>query len=558
MIISVISVFYRKNRGKPGANKRPLSAVCKIRVIYKKGRSTAWNDSTKKAAKDGLCPRLFFPVRNMGADLNNHKNHETQNRENADYIGNTPFAEPAKKTHIEKDGAEETAYHGEKTAQKTFRDFKPLFYLIIACLVIITVIWYYRDIVNVINYYLGRLSAVIYGLFIAYLLNPIMRYCEPVLEKRFLASRKEKVRKKAKVMARRRSIAIALGIGVLIIAILIMMIIPQVLNSVVALGEEVPSLITKITTKLDKWNTDRSWAGNFQKYIDTALDSIETWITETLVPQATHAVISLTSAAWSVLMFVINFLIGMIISVYVLKEKKHFVSWGKKLSYAFLKPETANLIIDTARHGNKVFGEYLIGSLIDSALVGVICFIFNAIAGIPYPLLLATIIGITNIIPFFGPFLGAIPSGFIILLIDPFKALIFLIFIFVLNQIEGNIIAPKILGNVTGISEFWVTFALLFFGAMFGVFGMIIGVPFLAVLSYIFTKLVDKHMEKKKLVSDADYYFDVYKYDVAEDSFEMIDYKQLEIARKNKVKPRNERFAAAWNSFIHFFRRKKR
>ncbi|NCA68283.1 MAG: AI-2E family transporter, partial [Clostridia bacterium] len=420
-----------------------------------------------------------------------------------------------------------------KAPQKTFRDYKAIFLLIIACLLIMTFIWYYRDIVNVINYYLGRLSAVIYGLFIAYLLNPIMNYFQSKLEKHFSASKKERVRKRAYIKARRLSIAVSIIIGILIIAVLMMLIIPQVLKSVVSLGGEAPSLIKRITEKLNKWNADRSWAGSFQKYIDTALDSIENWITETLVPKATFAVISLTSAAWSVLMFIVNFLIGMVIAVYALNEKKRFVSWGKKLSFAFCKPETANLLIDTARHGNKVFGEYLIGSLIDSALVGIICFIFNIIAGIPYPLLIATIIGITNVIPFFGPILGGLPSAFIILLIDPVKALVFLIFIVILNQIEGNIIAPRILGNVTGISEFWVTFALLFFGAMFGVFGLIMGVPILAVIAYVFSRLTDKHMKKKNLVHDADYYLEVDKFDVEKSEFVMIDYEKLKEDKRN-------------------------
>ncbi|MDD4125266.1 MAG: AI-2E family transporter [Eubacteriales bacterium] len=472
--------------------------------------------------------------------------------------------EPKKKTTEDSayksessDGVMPVNSSAEKSSFKTLRDYKAIFLLIVACLLVMAFIWYYRDIVSVLNYYLGRLSAVIYGLFIAYLLNPIMKYFQSKLEKRYSASKNEKTRKRAHIKAKRWSIAISITIGILIIAILMMLIIPQVLKSIIALGSEAPSLITKVTEKLNKWNADRSWAGSFQKYIDTALDSIETWITETLVPKASLAVISITSAAWSVLMFIVNFLIGMVIAVYALNEKRRFVSWGKKLSFAFCKPETANLLIDTARHGNKVFGEYLIGSLIDSAIVGIICFIFNIIAGIPYPLLIATIIGITNVIPFFGPFIGGVPSGFIILLIDPVKALVFIIFIVILNQIEGNIIAPRILGNVTGISEFWVTFALLFFGAMFGVFGLIMGVPILAVISYVFTRLTDKHMKKKKLIQDAGYYLEVDKYDTESREFLMIDHEKFDHENLSKVKPRNEKIAGLWNSFIRIFKKRK-
>lgn len=449
---------------------------------------------------------------------------------------------------------------GESTAgkpqNKSLKDYKAIFILIVACLLIMAFIFYYRDVIGVINYYLGKLSAIIYGLFIAYLLNPIMNYFQIKLEKKYSSSKKEKVRQRAKIKAKRWAIAISVIIGVLIIAVLIMLIIPQVLKSVVALGSEAPGLITRITEKLDNWNSDRTWAGSFQKYIDAALDSIGDWITQTLVPKATYAVTLITSAAWSAFMFIVNFFIGIIIAVYTLKEKKRFVSWGKKLSFAFFKPETANLIIDTARHGNRVFGDYLVGSLIDSAIVGVICFVFNLIAGIPYPLLIATIIGITNVIPFFGPFIGAVPAGFVILLIDPIKAMIFVIFIIILNQIEGNIIAPRILGNITGISEFWVTFALLFFGAMFGVFGLLMGVPILAVISYVFTRLTDKHMKKKELVTEAEYYLEVDRFDTEKGEFVLIDKEKKMQEKMNKVMPRNEKIAGMWNSFINRFKRK--
>ncbi len=443
-------------------------------------------------------------------------------------------------------------------ARASFRDFKGVFFLIVACLLVMGFIWYFSEVLDVINHYLGYLSAVIYGVFIAFLLNPVFVFFEPKLKNRYKKSKHEKVRRKAEVKAKRWSIAIATVIGVLVIAVLIMLIIPQVLNSVVTLGEEAPRLITKVSQKLEKLNADRSWAGAFQKYIDAALDSLEIWITETLVPKATTAVISLTSAAFSVLMFVANFFIGMVIAVYVLKEKNNFIAWGKKLSFAFFKPETANLIIDTARHGNKIFGGFLLGALINSAIVGVICFLFNVIAGIPYPLLVATIMGITNIIPFFGPFLGAIPSAFIIVLIDPIKALIFLAFVLILNQIEGNIITPRILGNITGISEFWVTFALLFFGAMFGVFGMIMGVPILAVISYVFTKLVDKHMVKKELSAETMFYLEVDRYNSDENNFAMIDRKKLE-EEKNKKKrfhPKSERLLRWYASFKGRFTKK--
>ncbi|MBP5657675.1 MAG: AI-2E family transporter, partial [Clostridia bacterium] len=227
-----------------------------------------------------------------------------------------------------------------------------------------------------------------------------------------------------------------------------------------------------------------------------------------------------------------------------LNEKKDFVKGSKKIVYATFKPETSNLIVDIGRVGYRVFGKYMLGSVIDSLVVGIICFIFNLIAGIPYSALIAALVGITNIIPFFGPFIGAIPSAIIIFIISPIKALIFIIFIFILQQIEGNIIAPKILGNVTGVSEFWVTFALLFFGAMFGFIGLILGVPMLAVIAYVIHRLTDKRAAKKGYPVDTEYYLEVHSYNIDEDRFEMIDHEaEKREEMEERVKPRNSGIA---------------
>ncbi|MEG2003972.1 MAG: AI-2E family transporter, partial [Clostridia bacterium] len=191
--------------------------------------------------------------------------------------------------------------------------------------------------------------------------------------------------------------------------------------------------------------------------------------------------------------------------------------------YALLKPKTANRIIDTARHGHMIFGGFLTGQIISSIIVAVICFFFSIIARMPYPLLLCVIIGVTNIIPFFGPFIGGIPATLLVAVIDPVKGLIFGIFIIILQQIDGNIISAKILGNVTGISEFWVTFALLLFGGMFGFVGMIVGVPLFAALYYILKTLVDDRMQKKKFATKCEFYLDVERYNEETQSFEMID-----------------------------------
>ena len=431
---------------------------------------------------------------------------------------------------------------------KTFKDYKGMFWLIFACLAILAIIWYFPQIADTLNYYLGYLRSVICGILLAFMLNPVVVPLQARFTKKFLKSKKERVRKAAERKARHYAIAIAVTIGLFTVVLISMLIIPELLNSVIKLGQDAPSLLQKATEKLDQWYSDRSWAGSLQKYVDVMLNQAEIWLTETLLPSATKAFTMITSAAWSVVRFILDFLIGFIIAVYVLNEKKSFIKWSKKIVFASFKPETANLIIDTGRVGNRIFGKYMLGSVIDSLVVGVICFIFNVIAGIPYALLVAALVGVTNIIPFFGPFLGAIPSTIIILIIDPVKAMIFVIFIIILQQIEGNIIAPRILGNVTGVSEFWVTFALLFFGAMFGIIGMVLGVPLLAVIAYVMHRVVDKRAESKGLTTDTDYYLEVKAYDTENQQFEMIDHnKEEEQLLEERAKPRSRRTAEFFN-----------
>ena len=427
---------------------------------------------------------------------------------------------------------------------KTFRDYKGIFWLIVACLAVFAFIWYFKDIKETINYYLYYLTSIICGLLFALIPNPIVVVLHEKFQSRFEKSKKEQVRKKAESKARHYSIAIAITIGILLVALLAMLIIPELYKSIEVFAREG---IPKVKDKLTEWNTDRSWAGDFQNYIDKALTAFSNWIDTSL----NSIISSLSSTAFGILKFVLDFLIGFVIAIYILNEKKNFVKWSKKLAFTLFKPETANIIIDVGRVGYKVFGKYMLGSVIDSLVVGVICFIFNVIAGMPYSLLIAALVGITNIIPFFGPFIGAIPSAILIFIISPVKALIFVIFIFILQQIEGNIIAPKILGNITGVSEFWVTFALLFFGAMFGLIGMLLGVPMLAVIFYVIHTLADKRSASKGYPVETDYYLEVSKYNVEEHRFEMIDHEaERREEMEERVQPKNRRMADFFDRFF--------
>ena len=201
-------------------------------------------------------------------------------------------------------------------------------------------------------------------------------------------------------------------------------------------------------------------------------------------------------------------LIGIIVSVYLLFSKEKFMRQSKKVIYALCKPKRANFILHIGRKANEIFGGFIIGKIIDSAIVGVLCFAGVSIFKMPYPLLISMIVGVTNVIPVFGPYIGAIPCALLIFLVDPMKGIGFIIFIILLQQLDGNVIGPKILGESTGLSSFWVIFAILIAGKMFGIGGMVIGVPMFALIYYVIKLFIQQKLEAKNLPTDTELYTD--------------------------------------------------
>ena len=199
-------------------------------------------------------------------------------------------------------------------------------------------------------------------------------------------------------------------------------------------------------------------------------------------------------------------LIGIIVMVYLLNIKQTFEAQGKKIIYGVFPLAIANKVIGEIRFIHHVFGGFIIGKIVDSINIGIHCFIGVSLMNMPYPLLISVIVGVTNVIPFFGPFIGAIPTGFLVLLVDPIKCIYFLLFILLLQQFDGNILGPKILGDSTGLQSFWVLFSILLFGGLFGFVGMIIGVPTFAVFYRMVKEGVESSLKKKDLSSYTDDY----------------------------------------------------
>ena len=223
------------------------------------------------------------------------------------------------------------------------------------------------------------------------------------------------------------------------------------------------------------------------------------WLRSELLPQLTGVVSGVSTVVLALVNLLKDIIVAVIVSVYLLARKDVFAAQSKKILYSIFPTRAADLLVEESRSAYRILSGFINGTLVDSFIVGVICLICFTVFQFPYPMLLAVIIGVTNVIPFFGPFIGAIPSGLLILLVSPRQCLYFVIFIFVLQQLDGNILHPKILGSSVGLASFWVLFAVLLFGGLFGFVGMVLGVPVFAMFYSVVSRLVNRGLKKRGL-----------------------------------------------------------
>ena len=331
----------------------------------------------------------------------------------------------------------------------------------------------------------GILMPFIYGAVIAYLLKPVCNCVENFL-RRLLP---EKMGTAANMLA----VAISLLFGILVVYALIMMIVPQLITSVTTLYYTARNNLNDFVD----WASHQEIIASNQKlldFIETSYDNLQDTLDNLVRTKLVPSMQSLLSGAalgvMSFVTFLKNIIIGVIVSVYLLASRKKFGQQCKMILYSLIKPRWADIILEEILYADKMFGGFINGKILDSAIIGVLCYIACLIFKFPSALLVSVIIGVTNVIPFFGPFIGAIPATLLILIQNPIKALWFILFVLVLQQVDGNIIGPKILGNTTGLSSFWVLFAILLFGGLWGFVGMIIGVPLFAVIYDVLKKFV--------------------------------------------------------------------
>ena len=301
-----------------------------------------------------------------------------------------------------------------------------------------------------------------------------------------------------------RSLLIAIVVG------LCWMLLPQIYTSILGLQESFSENINNLSIWLQKQLADNEALEQMVVPVyEQVTDKLETWLYDTLVPNMSMVINILSTGLLGVVTVLKNSLIGLIVMVYFLNIKDTLSAQSKKIVYSLFPLKQANRIIEEVRFTHSVFGGFITGKLLDSLIIGVICFFCMRLLRMPYVLLVSVIIGVTNVIPFFGPFIGAIPSAFLILLVSPMKCLYFLLFVLVLQQFDGNILGPKILGESTGLPSFWVLFSILLFGGLLGFVGMVIAVPTFAVFYHLTSEYVNRCLEKKALSQSTDDYRDL-------------------------------------------------
>ena len=355
---------------------------------------------------------------------------------------------------------------------------------------------------------------IIDGLVLAYLMTPLVNHMErdffiPLCKRVNLNTESAKAKKRMRLL----SALITVIFVFVLIYLLCASIIPQLIVSIQNIALQLPVYASNLQDWIQKLlgNND-DLAGIVTSLINQYSNELEDYLNSKLVPQLNVILTQFSSSIFSSMLGLLvtawNLLIGLIISVYLLFSKESFAGQSKKIIYAIWEEETANKLISNIRFVNATFGGFINGKLVDSLIIGLICFIGMTLLQLPYPLLISVIVGITNIIPFFGPYLGAIPSIILILMVNPKQALYFAIFVLILQQFDGNFLGPKILGNKTGLSSFWVIFSITLFGGYWGILGMAIGVPVFAVIYAGIKALVNQQLVKRGFSTNTkDYMF---------------------------------------------------
>ena len=384
-------------------------------------------------------------------------------------------------------------------------------FCVIACAILFYMALNYLDMLKQgITSLFRILGPFIWGLVIVYLLLPLVRFLQrkafgPICAKIFV-----KKPTKGESFARGLAVVFAEIFMLAIITGLFFLIIPQLYSSIETIVVNSPTYIDSLTTWATKMLTDYP---KISDYVADLLGDVNTdivsWLQTTILPKLGNLLSNVSMGVRYVVTGVYNLVIGIIVSIYILSNIEGFTASTKRMIYSVMSVDAAKKFLNGLRFTDRTFNGFLMGKLLDSAIIGLICYIVCAILNMPYALLVSVLVGVTNIIPFFGPLIGAIPSSIIILMVDPFKCLIFIIFIILLQQLDGNIIGPKILGSSVGINGFWVMFSIIFGAGLFGFWGMLLGVPVFVVIYTIINESVARKLRRNDLPAEAEAYMNL-------------------------------------------------
>ncbi|MCR5278841.1 MAG: AI-2E family transporter [Lachnospiraceae bacterium] len=405
------------------------------------------------------------------------------------------------------------------------------------------------------------LSPVIYGFVFAYLMTPLLnlyehKIVEPLFAKFNLMEKAEEKARHNRI--RTISILLTMFSVIWLVYMFFKSVVPELYNSIYNIISSYSVYSNNLMTWLNKLMQDNPDLSRFiSQLVQSYTEETENFFSDVALPTVQRLLLPnvnnwLANISASIVKFVKllwNLVIGLIISVYVMSGKEKFARGGIRLSYACFERNTANKFIESVRYTHHTFIGFFGGKVIDSLIIGVLCYFGCLILKIPFTVLVSVIVGVTNIIPFFGPYIGAIPSIIIILMVDPIKALYFLIFILILQQVDGNFIGPRILSESTGLSSFWIIFAITLFGGLFSVVGMVIGVPVTAVIFAGINSVTDGWLIKKDLPTDPKSYS---KVGSITDEGEFIPYEY--VPRKKKPK-KNNIFYRAGKTVWEFLKR---
>ena len=369
-------------------------------------------------------------------------------------------------------------------------------FIVIACSIVFYLI---SSQVKVFSSKISDFIAILYpfiiGFAIAYLLNFILKF----IENRIIS---EKMKGKSPAKVRAISMIITYFVAGTLCYLFVHFVWPELLESIIGLFNDIPNYVNNATVMINKLIEEFNLTPASMEILESKwkeiTDFIMNFMTD-IIPVIGNTIMIVLSSLW-------NIVLGVIVSIYLLKDKEKFFAISKKITYAIFNREHSYKILELTHRANKIFGKFLGGKILDSFIIAIITFVILTIFKMPYTLLVTVIVGVTNVIPFFGPFFGAIPSVILVRFVSPIKAFWLLIIILIIQQLDGNVIGPKILGDSIGVSAFWILFALLIAGKFLGLVGMLLGVPLFAFIYSIIKDVTEERLDKKGLPVNTDDY----------------------------------------------------